>query len=142
MPPPCSAGASAWCPSPRRCARCSRIAWRITAWAPAAPASAWARPSAATPAGWPRTGSDLIAALCAESAEQDGAECIILAGGPLAGIAPLLQPRIAVPLVDGTQAAVRLAEAMVGLMPRHPRAHRARALTGFATEVAGLYRGP
>ncbi|BDG75058.1 aspartate/glutamate racemase family protein [Roseomonas fluvialis] len=82
---------------------------------------------------------DLLAALCAESAEQDGAECIILAGGPLAGVAPLLQPRVAVPLVDGTQAAVRLAEAMAGLMPRHPRAHRARTLTGFAPEVAGLY---
>ncbi len=82
---------------------------------------------------------DLLAALCAESAEQDGAECIILAGGPLAGLAPVLQPRIAVPLVDGTQAAVRLAEAMAGLMPRHPRAHRARRLTGFAPEVAGLY---
>jgi Asp/Glu/hydantoin racemase len=84
---------------------------------------------------------DLLAALCAESAEQDGAECIILAGGPLAGVAPLLQPRIAVPLVDGTQAAVRLAEAMAGLMPRHPRVHRARALTGFAPEVVGLYGG-
>jgi Asp/Glu/hydantoin racemase len=84
---------------------------------------------------------DLLAALCGESAEQDGAECIILAGGPLAGIAPLLQPRVAVPLVDGTQAAVRLAEAMAGLMPRHPRVHRARALTGFDDAVAGLYRG-
>ena len=83
---------------------------------------------------------DLLAALCAESVEQDGAECIILAGGPLAGIAPLLQPRVAVPLVDGTQAAVRLAEAMAGLMPRHPRAHRARALTGFAPEVVGAVR--
>lgn len=84
---------------------------------------------------------DLLAALCAESVAQDGAECIILAGGPLAGIAPRLQPRIAVPLIDGTQAAVRLAEAMAGLMPRHPRTHRARALTGFAPEVAGLYGG-
>jgi allantoin racemase len=84
---------------------------------------------------------DLLAALCAESVEQDGAEAIILAGGPLAGIAPLLQPRIAVPLVDGTQAAVRLAEAMAGLVPRHPRAHRPRALSGFAAEVAGLYAG-
>lgn len=82
---------------------------------------------------------DLLAALCAESAAQDGAECIILAGGPLAGLAPRLQPRVAVPLVDGTQAAVRLAEAMAGLMPRHPRAHRARALTGFDAGVAGLY---
>ena len=82
---------------------------------------------------------DLLATLCAQSAEQDGAECIILAGGPLAGLAPLLQPRVAVPLIDGTQAAVRLAEAMVGLMPRHPRTHRVRRLTGFAPEVVGLY---
>ncbi len=84
---------------------------------------------------------DLLAALCAESVEQDGAEAIILAGGPLAGIAPLLQPRIAVPLIDGTQAAVRLAEAMIGLMPRHPRSHRPRTLSGFTPEVAALYAG-
>jgi allantoin racemase len=82
---------------------------------------------------------DLLAALCAESVAQDGAEAIILAGGPLAGIAPLLQPRIAVPLIDGTQAAVRMAEAMAGLMPRHPRAHRARALTGFGPALGALY---
>lgn len=82
---------------------------------------------------------DLLAELCTESAEQDGAEAIILAGGPLAGVASLLQPRVAVPLIDGTQAAVRLAEAMAGLMPRHPRAPRSRTLTGFAPEVAGLY---
>ncbi len=84
---------------------------------------------------------DLLATLCTESVEQDGAEAIILAGGPLAGIAPLLQPRIAVPLIDGTQAAVRLAEAMIGLMPRHPRRHRARQLSGFGPDVTALYAG-
>ena len=82
---------------------------------------------------------DLLAGLCAESVAQDGAEAIILAGGPLAGLAPLLQPHVAVPLIDGTQAALRLAEAMAGLMPRSPRPHRARDLTGFAPAVAGLY---
>jgi Asp/Glu/hydantoin racemase len=82
---------------------------------------------------------DLLAGLCAESVEQDGAEAIILAGGPLAGLAPLLQPHVAVPLIDGTQAAVRLAEAMAGLVPRSPRAHRARALTGFGATVSGLF---
>jgi Asp/Glu/hydantoin racemase len=82
---------------------------------------------------------DLLADLCADSAEQDGAEAIILAGGPLAGLAPLLQPRVAVPLIDGTQAAVRLAEALAGLVPRGTRPHRPRGLTGFAPEVAGLY---
>ena len=82
---------------------------------------------------------DLLAGLCAESVAQDGAEAIILAGGPLAGLAPLLQPHVAVPLIDGTQAALRLAEAMAGLVPRSPRPHRARDLTGFAPAVAGLY---
>lgn len=82
---------------------------------------------------------DLLASLCAESVQQDGAEAVILAGGPLAGIAPLLQPRVAEPLVDGTQAAVRLAEAMAGLVPRNPRPRRARALTGFAAEIAQAY---
>jgi Asp/Glu/hydantoin racemase len=82
---------------------------------------------------------ELLAGLCAESVAQDGAEAIILAGGPLAGLAPLLQPHVAVPLIDGTQAALRLAEAMAGLVPRSPRPHRARNLTGFAPAVAGLF---
>lgn len=82
---------------------------------------------------------DLLAGLCAESVEQDGAEAIILAGGPLAGLAPLLQPHVAVPLIDGTQAAVRLAEAMAGLVPHSPRPHRARTLSGFGPAVTGLY---
>jgi len=84
--------------------------------------------------------ADLIADLCRQSVEQDGAEAIILAGGPLAGLAPVLAPHVAVPLVDGTAAAVRLAEAMVGLAPPGaPRARRPRALTGFATGLQDLY---
>ncbi|HEV7263412.1 MAG TPA: aspartate/glutamate racemase family protein [Falsiroseomonas sp.] len=86
--------------------------------------------------------ADLIADLCRQSIEQDGAEVIILAGGPLAGLAPVLAPRVPVPLVDGTTAAVRLAEAMVGLVPPGaPRATRPRALTGFAPELGKLYAG-
>jgi hypothetical protein len=47
-----------------------------------------------------------------------------------------------VPLVDGTAAAVRLAEAMVGLAaPGTPRQHRSRRLTGFAPELGRLYGG-
>ena len=65
---------------------------------------------------------------------------LILAGGPLAGMAPLLQPHVAVPLVDGTQAAVRLAVALAGLAPLGQR-RRARPLTGYAPEVTRLYGG-
>lgn len=85
---------------------------------------------------------DLLVELCRQSVEQDGAESVILAGGPLAGLAPLLAPHVPVPLVDGTAAAVRLAEALVGLAPPGaPLRRRARTLTGFAAEVAGLYGG-
>lgn len=83
---------------------------------------------------------ELIADLVRASVEQDGADVVILAGGPLAGIAPRLQPLVSVPLVDGTQAAVKLAEAMAGLMPRAPRVRRARALTGFDARLETLYR--
>ncbi len=84
---------------------------------------------------------DLLLDLCRQSVEQDGAEAVILAGGPLAGIAPALAPHVAVPLVDGTAAAVRLAEAMVGLAPPGaPRTRRGRALTGFDSAIASLFR--
>jgi Asp/Glu/hydantoin racemase len=84
--------------------------------------------------------ADLIADLCRQSVEQDGAEAIILAGGPLAGLAPVLAPHVAVPLVDGTAAAVRLAEALVGLAPPGaPRATRPRTLSGFAPGLRDLY---
>jgi Asp/Glu/hydantoin racemase len=85
---------------------------------------------------------DLIVDLCRQSVEQDGAEVVILAGGPLAGLAPVIAPHVAVPLVDGTAAAVRLAEALVGLAPPGaPRPRRARALTGFAPGLDALYGG-
>jgi Asp/Glu/hydantoin racemase len=84
--------------------------------------------------------AELLIELCRQSVEQDGAEVVILAGGPLAGLAPVLAPRVPVPLIDGTAAAVRLAEAMVGLAPV-TRPHRTRDLTGFAPEIVALYRG-
>ena len=75
---------------------------------------------------------------------MDGAEVVILAGGPLAGLAPVLQPQVPVPLVDGTQAAVRLAVALAGLAPPGQR-RRARPpvspLAGYGPEVTGLYAG-
>lgn len=84
--------------------------------------------------------AELLVDLCRQSVEQDGAEAVILAGGPLAGLAPLIADRVPVPLVDGTAAAVRMAEALVGLAPPGaPRPARSRALTGFAPEIAALY---
>jgi Asp/Glu/hydantoin racemase len=86
--------------------------------------------------------ADLLVELCRQSVEQDGAEAVILAGGPLAGLAPVIADRVPVPLVDGTAAAVRLAEALVGLAPPSAlRTTRSRALTGFTPEIAALYGG-
>jgi len=81
---------------------------------------------------------ELILELCRASIEQDGAEVVILAGGPLAGLAPLLAADVSAPLVDGTAAGVRLAAALAGLAPVR-RAHRARVLSGYEAELTALY---
>lgn len=81
----------------------------------------------------------LLLDLVRQCVAQDGAEVVILAGGPLAGVAAALQPQAAVPLVDGVAAAVRLAAAMVGMLPARTR--RARGLTGFGPALAALYGG-
>lgn len=52
--------------------------------------------------------------------ESDGAEAVILGGGPIAGLAREVAHRIPVPAIDGVSCAVRLAEALVGLAPRAP----------------------
>ncbi len=80
----------------------------------------------------------LLLDLVRQSVELDGAEAVILAGGPLAGVAAALQPEVSVPLIDGTAAAVRLAAALVGMVPK--RAPRGRPVTGYGPEVTSLYR--
>lgn len=46
---------------------------------------------------------------------EDGADVVILAGAPLAGLARHVGSEIPVPVVDGIGAGIRLAEAVVGL---------------------------
>jgi Asp/Glu/hydantoin racemase len=81
----------------------------------------------------------LLLDLVRQSVELDGAEAVILAGGPLAGVAARLQPQVAVPLVDGTAAAVRLAAALIG-MAGH-RVARHRPLAGYPAGVTRLFQG-
>ncbi len=81
----------------------------------------------------------LLLDLVRQSVEQDGAEAVILAGGPLAGVAAQLQSQVAVPLVDGTAAAVRLAAALVGMAGQ--RRARPRPLTGYEEIITNLYGG-
>jgi Asp/Glu/hydantoin racemase len=57
---------------------------------------------------------------CMRAVEEDDAEVLIIGGGPLAGLARELGPRLPVPTLDGVCCAVRLAEALVALSPRPP----------------------
>jgi Asp/Glu/hydantoin racemase len=48
---------------------------------------------------------------------DDGADVIVLAGAPLAGLARSIKGRLPVPVVDGVSSAVRHAESLVALQP-------------------------
>jgi allantoin racemase len=53
--------------------------------------------------------------LCKLAVEEDGADVIIIAGAPLAGLARNIRADIPVPLVDGVSSAVRHAETLIAL---------------------------
>src|SRR5918911_1628457 len=50
--------------------------------------------------------------LCTAAVEEDGADVIILAGAPLAGLARTIRGELPVPVVDGVSSAVRHAETL------------------------------
>lgn len=52
------------------------------------------------------------------SVEEDGADVIVLAGAPLAGLAAEIRDQVSIPVVDGIAAALKQAEALVALSPR------------------------
>lgn len=58
-----------------------------------------------------------LKALAERAVAEDGAEVIILAGAPLAGLARSLHGQLPVPVVDGVSSAVRHAETLVALKP-------------------------
>jgi Asp/Glu/hydantoin racemase len=59
--------------------------------------------------------------LAERAVDEDGADVIVLAGAPLAGLARTLAGRLPVPTVDGVSSAVRHAESMVALRPARAR---------------------
>ncbi len=65
-------------------------------------------------------GAQLLA-LCETAVQADGADVIIIAGAPLAGLARSIADRIPVPVVDGVSSAVRHAETLASLAPRPAR---------------------
>ncbi|MFC9354165.1 aspartate/glutamate racemase family protein [Arthrobacter sp. NPDC057013] len=58
---------------------------------------------------------ETLLALSRQAVAEDGADVVILAGAPLAGLARDLRGQIPVPVVDGISAGIRMAEAVVGL---------------------------
>ncbi len=64
----------------------------------------------------------LLIDLAHRAVAEDGADVVILAGAPLAGLAPRVADRIPVPVVDPIAAAVKQAEALAALRPRKAEA--------------------
>lgn len=58
---------------------------------------------------------DALWIACREAVEQDGAESLVIGGGPLAGAADELSQRLAVRVVNPVGAAVRLVSSRLGL---------------------------
>jgi allantoin racemase len=71
--------------------------------------------------------ADTLIALAERAVREDGAEVIVLAGAPLAGLARSIKGELPVPVVDGVSSAVRHAESLVALQPGRAR------LGSFAT---------
>ncbi len=61
---------------------------------------------------------ELLVSLACAAVEENEADCVILAGAPLAGLAEKVRERIPVPVVDQVQAAVKMAEALAALKPK------------------------
>ncbi|BCW65050.1 Asp/Glu/hydantoin racemase [Arthrobacter sp. TS-15] len=58
---------------------------------------------------------ETLLALSRQAVDEDGADVVILAGAPLAGLARELEGHIPVPVVDGISAGIRMTEAVVAL---------------------------
>ena len=61
--------------------------------------------------------TDRLLEMCKEAVQKDGADVIILAGAPLAGLARSLEGKISVPVVDGVSSAVKHCESLIKLGP-------------------------
>jgi len=90
--------------------------------------------------------ADLLVALANRAVEDDGADVIVLAGAPLAGLAASVKSRIAVPVIEGVAAAVKQAELLVALDVRKAVAGTYRRpdpkpSTGLAPSLAALLAG-
>jgi len=78
----------------------------------------------------------LLAELANTAINEGGADVVVLAGAPLAGLARRVRERIPVPVVDCVEAAVKQAEGLVALAPR--KAERGTYSRPAAKPCSGL----
>ncbi len=64
---------------------------------------------------------ETLRALCQAAIDEDGADVIIIAGAPLAGLARSIKDQIPVPVVDGVSSAVCHAQTLASLNPSPAR---------------------
>lgn len=79
---------------------------------------------------------ELLIDLANRAIDEGDADVVVLAGAPLAGLARRVSERIAVPVVDCVEAAVKQAEALAALEPR--KAQRGTFRRPDAKPTAGL----
>lgn len=89
---------------------------------------------------------DLLVELACRAVEQDGAEVVILAGAPLAGLASRVRERVPVPLVESVAASIHLTESLVALQPRKAvagsyRQSAPKAASGLPAALARVIEG-
>jgi allantoin racemase len=85
----------------------------------------------------------VLVELALRTIKDDAADVVILAGAPLACLANKIKDRVPVPLVDGIQAAVTMAEGLVRLKPRkatvgtyrRPAAKESKGLSSALADV-------
>lgn len=95
-----------------------------------------------------------LVALAERCVDEDGADVIVLAGAPLAGLARSLSGRLPVPVVDGVSSAVRHAQTLVHLQsgravrgsfappPRKPHQGLSPAMGQLLAPDAALFFSP
>lgn len=88
-----------------------------------------------------------LKALCDAAIAEDGADVIVLAGAPLAGLARSMSGEIGVPVVDGVSSAVQHAETLVRLAPGTAREGSyarppEKANKGLPPAIAALLKPP
>jgi Asp/Glu/hydantoin racemase len=87
-----------------------------------------------------------LLALCRSAAEDDGADIVILAGAPLAGLAARVAARVPVPVLDCVAAGIRQAEALAAFPPRPAALRRPtdcarKPVTGVTPALERLFQG-